>query len=152
KDGVGEIRLHQMFWLFDKNNDGHIDRQEWQSMQTTPFTNSLLAIRPGGQKDISQTHVAWQVKRGVPEVPSPLYYRGRLYLVRNGGVLTCVNAQTGKEVFPANRLGQGGMFYASPVAGDGKVYLASDGGVVTVLKAGDRCEVLAENDLDETIR
>jgi outer membrane protein assembly factor BamB len=152
KDGVGEIRLHQMFWLFDKNNDGHIDRQEWQSMRTTPFTNSLLAIRPGGQKDISQTHVAWQVKRGVPEVPSPLYYRGRLYLVRNGGVLTCVHATTGKEVFPASRLGQGGMFYASPVAGDGKVYVASDAGVVTVLKAGDRFEVLAENDLEETIR
>src|SRR5262249_30935463 len=92
KDGVGEIYLHQMYWLFDKNGDGHIDRQEWQAMLTTPFNNSLLAIRPGGRNDISQTHVAWQVKRGVPEVPSPLYYQGRIYLIRNGGILTCVSA------------------------------------------------------------
>ncbi len=152
KEGVGEIRLNQMFWLFDRNGDGHIDRGEWQAMLTTPFTNSLLAIRPGGLKDVSKSHVAWQARRGAPEVPSPLHYRGRVYLIRNGGVLTCLDVKTGKEVFPRARLGAGGMYYASPVAGDGKVYLASDAGVVTVLKASDRFEVHAENDLGETIR
>jgi outer membrane protein assembly factor BamB len=152
KDGVGAIRLDQMFWLFDRTGDGHIDRKEWQTMQTAPFENSLLAIRPGGTKDVSSSHIAWQAKKGAPEVPSPLYYQGRLYLVRNGGVLTCLDAKTGKEAFPRARLGDGGMFFASPVAGDGKVYLASDAGVVTVLKAGGRFEVLAANDLGESIR
>jgi len=152
KDGIGEIRLHQMYWLFDKNGDGHLDRKEWHAMAATPFNNALLAIRPGGTQDISQTHIAWQAKRGVPEVPSPLYYRGHLYMIRNGGILTCLDARTGKEAYPPQRLGPGGLFYASPVAGDGKVYLASDAGIVTVLKAGDQFEILAENDLGETLR
>ncbi|MCI0456052.1 MAG: PQQ-binding-like beta-propeller repeat protein [Gemmataceae bacterium] len=152
KDGVGDIRLDHMFWLFDRNGDGYIDRTEWQALLTTPFNNALLAIRPGGAKDVSQSHVAWQFRRGVPEVPSPLYYRGRLYLVRHGGLLTCLEAKTGKEVFPRSRLGPEGVYYASPVAGDGKVYVASDSGVVVVLRAGDRFEVLAANDLGEPIR
>ncbi|MCI0682484.1 MAG: PQQ-binding-like beta-propeller repeat protein [Gemmataceae bacterium] len=151
KEGVGEIRLHQMYWLFDKNGDGQIDGKEWRAMEETPFNNSLLAIRPGGANDISDTHVAWQARRGIPEVPSPLYYRGRLYLIRNGGVLTCLDAKTGKEVFAPARLGPDGMYYASPVAGDGKVYIASDSGSVVVLNAGPRFEALAENDLGESI-
>jgi outer membrane protein assembly factor BamB len=152
KDGVGDIRLHHMMWLFDKNGDGHIDRSEWQAIAETPFNNSLLAIRPGGQKDISRSHVVWQHKRGVPEVPSPLCYRGRIYMIRNGGVLTCLEAKTGKEVFPQRRLRASGIYYASPVAGNGKVYVASDAGVVTVLRAGNQFEVLSENDLGASIR
>jgi outer membrane protein assembly factor BamB len=150
KDGVGEIRLNQMYWLFDKNRDGSIDAQEWRGMTETPFNNALLAIRPGGEGDISGSHIVWQSKRGVPEVPSPLWYQGRLYLVRNGGVLTCLGGKTGKELYQS-RLGPGGMYYASPVAGDGKVYVAADAGVVVVLKAGETFEVLAENDLGEAI-
>jgi outer membrane protein assembly factor BamB len=149
-EGVGEIRLHQMYWLFDKNRDGNIDAGEWRGMTETPFNNAMLAIRPGGEGDISGSHIVWQARRGVPEVPSPLWYQGRIYMVRNGGVLTCLDARTGKELYQA-RLGPGGMYYASPVAGDGKVYIAADAGVVVVLKAGDRFEVLAENDLGEPI-
>ena len=152
KDGVGEIRLHQMFWLFDKNKDNAIDETEWNAILKTPFNNSLIAIRPGGAGDISTTHVAFQVKRGAPEVPSPLYYQGRIYMVRNGGILTVIDAKSGKEAFPQARLSPGGIFYASPVAGDGKVYLCSDAGMVIVLKASEKYEVLAENDLGETIR
>ena len=152
KDGVGEIRLHQMFWLFDKNKDNHIDETEWNAILKTPFNNSLIAIRPGGAGDISDTHIAYQVKRGAPEVPSPLYYQGRVYMIRNGGILTVIDAKTGKEVYPQTRLSPGGIFYSSPVAGDGKVFLASDAGVVIVLKSAEKYEVLAENDLGETIR
>jgi outer membrane protein assembly factor BamB len=152
KDGVGDLRLDMMLWLFDKNGDGHVDRDEWRTMQTAPFTNALLAIRPGGQGDISGTHIAWQARKGVPEVPSPLFYQGRIYMVRHGGVLTCLDARTGKELYPRQRLCQGGIYYASPVAGDGKVYFCSDAGEVTVLKAADRFEVLAEHDLGESIR
>jgi outer membrane protein assembly factor BamB len=152
KDGVGEIRLNQMFWLFDKNKDNHIDEAEYNSILKTPYQNSLLAIRPGGDGDISGTHIAFQVKRGAPEVPSPLYYEGRIYMVRNGGILTVIDAKTGKEAYEQTRLSPGGIFYASPVAGDGKVYLASDAGVLIVLKSSDKHEVLSETDLGDTIR
>jgi len=151
KEGVGEIHLHQMYWLFDKNGDGHIDAEEWRAMTETPFNNSLMAIRPGGAGDISKSHIVWQARRGVPEVPSPLFYQGRIYMIRNGGLLTCLDAKTGKELFAPARLGPGGMYYASPVAGDGKVYIAADAGFMIVLMAADHFEVLAENDLGEAI-
>ena len=151
KDGVGEIHLHHMYWLFDKNKDDAIDRKEWEQMTKTPFTNSLFAIRPGGEGDVTASHVAWQARRGIPEVPSPLYYDGRIYLIRNGGILTCLDAKTGKPAYAQQRLGVDGIFYASPVAGDGKVYLVTDAGIVIVLRAGDRFEVLAQNELGEPV-
>ncbi len=129
-----------------------LDTQEWNAILKTPFNNSLLSIRPGGAGDVSGSHIAFQVKRGAPEVPSPLFHQGRIWMVRNGGLLTVIDAKSGKEAFPQARLTPGGIFYASPVAGDGKIYLASDAGVVIVLKSADRHEVLAENDLGETIR
>ena len=85
-----------------------------------------------------------------PEVPSPLYYKGRIYTIKNGGIIFCRNAANGKVVYKG-RLGAGGGYYASPVAGDDKVYTASDRGVVTVIKSGDRLEVLARNVFGEPI-
>ena len=46
-----------------------------------------MAIRPGGKNEVNQTHVAWTQNKGVPGVPSPLYYNGRLYTVQNGGII-----------------------------------------------------------------
>ena len=76
KDGVGEIHLASDVLALRQNRDGYIDESEWEATLKTPFNNSLLAIRPGGLKDISATHVVWQAKQGVPEVPSPLLLPG----------------------------------------------------------------------------
>jgi len=76
-------------------------------------------------------------------------YQGRLYLIRNGGVITCLEAATGKIVYRA-RVGAPGPYFASPVEAAGRVYLASSDGVVTVLAAGkDQLEVLARNTIGE---
>ena len=118
----------------------------------SPFTSqvAVLAVRLGGKGDVTKTHVAWQTTKGVPEVPSPLYYQQRVYLVKNGGIVYCREAKTGNLVY-RGRLGASGGYYSSPVAGDGKLYIASDHGVVVVLKASDRLEVLARNDFGEPI-
>jgi outer membrane protein assembly factor BamB len=111
---------------------------------------AVAAVRLDGQGDISKSHVVWKESKQVPEVPSPLYHQGRLYLVRETGVVTCRDAQTGKEIYRA-RLGARGTCYCSPVFGDGKIYVGTDGGVLVVFKPGDRFEVLARNDLGEGI-
>jgi outer membrane protein assembly factor BamB len=110
----------------------------------------VLAVRTGGRGDVTHSHVAWSDSRGVPEVPSPLLYRGLVYQVKNGGVVLCRDAKTGARVFEA-RLGAPGGYYASPIAANGRVYAASDAGVVVVFEAGDALEVLARNDLGEPI-
>jgi outer membrane protein assembly factor BamB len=88
--------------------------------------------------------------KGVPGVPSPLYYEGRLYTVLNGGIVFSRLAKTG-ELLYSGRLGATGYYYASPVAADRKIFVASEEGVVVVLEAGDQLNVLARNQLDGAI-
>ena len=74
---------------------------------------NLVAIRPGGSGDITETHVAWNLHSGVPEIPSPVFHAGRLYMVRDGGLLSCVRTDTGRVVY-RERLGAPGQYSASP--------------------------------------
>ena len=110
----------------------------------------VMAVSPGTTGEISQANIAWSERRGVPGVPSPLYYNGRLYTFQNGGIVFCRVARTGELLYTA-RLGVPGYYYSSPVAADQKVYIASEEGVVVVLDAGEKFKVLATNKLDGTI-
>jgi outer membrane protein assembly factor BamB len=107
----------------------------------------VAAVRPGGQGEVGQAHVAWSERRGVPGVPSPLYYNDRLYTFQNGGIVFCRMAKTGQLLYNG-RLGAPGYYYSSPVAADQKIYIASADGVVVVLEAGDELKILATNELD----
>ena len=110
-------------------------------------SSRIVAVRPGGKGEVGQTNITWSEKKGVPGVPSPLYYKGRLYTFQNGGIVFCRAAKTGELVY-SGRLGAPGYYYSSPVAADNKVYVASEEGVVTVLDAGESLKVLATNKLD----
>src|SRR5712692_8537234 len=96
----------------------------------------VTAVRPGGKGEVSETNIAWSERKGVPGVPSPLYYDGRLYSFLNGGIVYCRVAKTGKLVY-SGRLEVPGYYYSSPVAADHKVYIAFAEGVVVVLDAGE---------------
>ncbi len=150
-DEVPNSQNFASFKNIDRNKDGLIQESEWEAFRTrvTGMTqdHGLLAIRPAGET----ATVVWRENTSIPEVPSPLLYKDRLYLVRNGGVVTCLNAADGKVIYRA-RSGSPGPYFASPIAAAGRVYLASGEGVVTVLAASkDRLEVLAKNDLGEDI-
>jgi outer membrane protein assembly factor BamB len=108
-----------------------------------------LAIRLDGRTgNLTKSHVVWKNKRDKPFVPSPLVYRGGLYVVGDRGFVTCLDSATGKQVWK-ERLGE--QYHASPVAGDGKIYFASKEGVVRVVAAGPEFKLLAANDLGEDI-
>jgi outer membrane protein assembly factor BamB len=142
------------FQVMDLNKDGRLTRDEYDPLRSlsTRSKNVLLAVRPGGTGDISASHVPWTQNKGLPYVSSPLFYRDRLYLVKDGGLVSCFEAQTGKPVYLQERLGPIGNYYASPVAAAGRVYVASVSGVVSVFEAaGDTLNVLARNDLGERI-
>jgi outer membrane protein assembly factor BamB len=146
------IVMDDLFSMIDKNKDGRLSRDEWVEAQTafTKRESAMLAIRPGGTGEVAKDQIAWKEQHALPEVPSPLYYQGRLYVVTNGGIASCYDAQTGKMLY-RQRLGTSGFFYASPVAANGNVYASSYNGVVVVFKAGDHCQVLARNNLGEQI-
>ena len=110
-----------------------------------------MAIRLDGRGDITQSHVLWRHRKSLPDVSSPILYKGVIYLVRNGGIVTTLDPDTG-AVLKQGRLRDAlDGFYASPVAGDDKVYMASEVGNVVVIKAGRDWEVLETNHLNEAI-
>lgn len=151
-DGQGDHPLAGFFRFLDKDKNGELVASEWQGifdwLGGFEHLNALVAIRPGSEERSAE--IVWQHAKGVPECPSPLYYKGRIYLVKNGGTFSCLDAKTG-ELKYQGRTGARGPIYGSPVAGDDKIYCASKRGVISVLQAGDTLKVLALNDLGEEI-
>jgi outer membrane protein assembly factor BamB len=150
-DAIPNSQNFVAFKNADRNKDGQLDASEWEAFRTRVSgmtqDHGLLALKPDG----STARVLWRENTSVPEVPSPLLYNGRLFLVRNGGILTCLDASSGRVLY-RSRVGAPGAYYASPVAANGRVYLASSEGVVTVLSASsDKLEVLARNEIGEDI-
>jgi outer membrane protein assembly factor BamB len=107
-----------------------------------------MGIRPVGTGDITETSVVWRNLRGGPHVPSPLYHEGRVYLVNDTGIATCIDAVDGRTVWQ-HRLR--GRFSMSPIVADGHILVTSEEGRSTILQAGDTFQVIAENDLDEPV-
>ena len=134
---------------FDLNRNSLLEEDEWTKLLSAE--SALWAIRLGGQGDVTSTHVLWNFKKSLPDVPSPLIADGVMYLVRNGGILTSLNPQTG-QVLKRGRLREAiDTYYSSPVAGDGKVYVASETGKVVVVRADAQWEVLVTHDFREDI-
>ena len=139
---------------FDVNRDGKIDKTDWDLITASlaKGENVLVAVKPGGRGNISQTHVAWKATRGLPYVASPLFYDGRIYLIKNGGMISSFEAKSGKPFYTQERLEAGGNYYSSPVAADGRIYVASVSGKLTVVKAGgDKPEILHQAEFGERI-
>jgi outer membrane protein assembly factor BamB len=116
----------------------------------------LFAVRAGASGDISlkegetsNAGVAWSQSRGGPEKASPLIYEGHLYVLRtNGGIITCYDAKTGKQLY-RQRISGASAFWTSPWAGEGKVFCLDDSGTTFVLDAGPQFKLLATNKLNE---
>ncbi len=113
-----------------------------------PGGNVIMAIRPGGRGNVTSTHVAWRYDRSAPYSSSPVIAGDYLYAVKNGGVMTCLNARTG-EVAWQQRIPAGGEYYASLLAADGKVYALSEEGKATVVAAKPAYELLGTNNMGE---
>lgn len=142
-------RQQGIFNGIDKDRDGFWTRAEFTAnLGPRPFKPMLAAIRPGGSGNVTDTHIAWRLNRSVPEIPSPIIHQDRLYLVRNGGILTAVNASTGKIIYD-ERLGAGGQYTASPVIAHDRLCLVSNQGMVSIVQTGDRFELLHQHDLGE---
>jgi len=106
---------------------------------------TLIAIRPDGSGDITDSHVAFTVRRGVPHNPSPLAAGGRIYMTTDLGILTCVDAKLGKELW---RKRLNGNFSASPTLAGGRIYLINEDATPFVIGPGAEYELLATNQLD----
>jgi outer membrane protein assembly factor BamB len=149
KDGV--------FDFMDRDRDGAVDGAEVK--RTLEWAQQgdygMFAIKDPGtvNGDLASDFKVWKHQSGIAKVSSAVYSSGRLFVVADGGMVTCTDAGTGKLLFERDRLGPtaGGDYYASPVLADGKIYLCSTRGVVTVIEAGPVLKILAQNEVGEPI-
>ncbi len=139
-----------LFRTFDVDENGKIEEQEWveRITQMERSVNQAVALRPTSG-NLDEKDVIWSYTRGLPYVPSAVVYNGKYYMVRDGGMVTCLDARTGNPNYEQERLGASGNYYPSLVAADGRIYLCSNDGKMTVLAAGEKPEVLARAELGE---
>ena len=148
------IGLDSFFKGMDINKDGKLTPEDFEIMlaNMAKGENVLVAVKPGGKGTLGESQVAWKQTRGLPYVPSPLFYRDRVYLVRDGGIVSSFDAESGKPFYQQERIDAIGSYYASPVAADGRVFMTSLNGRMTVLEAGgDSPKVLHRADFGERI-
>ena len=118
----------------------------------------VFAIRPGARGDLTLTagstenaYIAWSKSGRGSYMPTPLAYRGILYVLANNGVLDTYDVTTGKEIYRQRLPLIGSGYSASPVAADGKIYLSNEDGDMLVIEAGTTFKHLATNSMGETL-
>ena len=156
EDMAGSVNyLKDLFWAFDKNKDNEIDEKEWidaQEFIRQEFykESGLIAIDPDSKGQVADTGILWQVAKNAPEVPSPIYYQDRVYMIKDGGILTCTNPETGEVIYNV-RIGNPGSYLSSPVAANGLLYFFGYSGRLTIVKAGDTFKAIGRYDFKDNI-
>jgi len=142
----------EYFDFIDLDHDGVVSESEWKTnLAMMGAENGLLAFRSDLKGDVTHSGFLWKHRRSVPQLPTPVLYRGVLYMINDGGILTTLDPASG-AVLKAGRLRDAvDSYYASPVAGDGKVYFVSRSGIASVLKAGAEQELVSVSDLAEEV-
>ena len=127
----------------DRDKTGTITRKEYEYYRNLfdVARNVVMAIKPGASGDATKTHVAWEYRRHIPFCASPLFFNNTVFTVKDGGILTSLDARNGKPL-QTKRVAGAGNYYSSPVAGDGKVYLLDQKGRLSVISGEGKWQVL----------
>lgn len=118
----------------------------------------VFVVRPGARGDITPPEgkdrneaVVWSRTGRGSYMPTPLAYRGLLYVLSNNGLLDAYDLRTGEEVYRQRLPTVGSGFSASPVAADGRLYLSNEDGEVLVVAAGRKFELISTNTMGELL-
>jgi outer membrane protein assembly factor BamB len=151
KDEITDPKVEARFDEYlDLDDSGFLEERDWAQFKLRRTgLNSLWAYRLGGEGDATERNFMWKNSKTLPNVPSPLFYRGILYTLKEGGILTSYNPETGEVLKQGRLTGALGAYYSSPVAADGKIYAISEEGRAAVIRAGAQWELLAVNPLDD---
>lgn len=109
------------------------------------LSGDFYAIKPGGEGDVTKTHMAWHTPRkGGRDIPSPIVVGKFILMVDTAGIATCYDAKDGHEIWK-ERVGTGPKFTASPIAVDGLAYFLNERGTTFVVEPGEALKIVGEN-------
>jgi outer membrane protein assembly factor BamB len=151
KNEIADAKVKARFDEYlDLDDSGFLEEHDWKQFQERRLgENSVRAYRLRGEGDLTDSHFIWKNSKSLPNVPSPLFYRGVLYTLKEGGILTSYDPKTGDILKQARIDGALGAYYASPVAADGRIYVVSEEGQAAVIEAGGQWKVLRVNNLND---
>lgn len=144
--------IHRRFSQVDRDKTGSITRNEYEYFRKLfdKSRNVVIAIKPGGQGDVTSSRVVWESTKFVPFIASPLAVNRHVFTVKDGGILTSFVAKDGRQVL-TKRLPATGNYYSAPVAGDGKIFLINEQGQLTVVSAKGNWNVISKADFGEAV-
>lgn len=149
---ITDPRLTKEWTAMDLDRTGFMEDRDWRMYQTRrQAVNSVSAIKLGGKGDMTQSNVLWRYYKSLPNVPSPVLHNGILYLVKESGILTALDAKTGAVLKQGRLTGAPGDYYASPVIAGDKLYAISHEGKVAVVQTGADWQVLRINTMNEAV-
>jgi outer membrane protein assembly factor BamB len=153
KEEINDPKILKSWREVDLDDDGVLDQRDWKFYRSRRAAhNGLIAFRLGGQGDMTEKSLLWRYEKSLPNVPSPLFYKDVLYMLKEGGIFTSLDPATGKVLKQARLLGALGDYFSSPVAADDKIYAISEEGKAVVIKPGAEWEILAVNDLADSCK
>ena len=152
KEEIDNHEVLDRFYRMDLDQDGLLDQKEWERHADVfrRAQNAVLALKPTGRGELAGSAQVWKYSRGVPYVATPVLANGILWMVKEGGIVTKLEADTG-NMLQEERVPGFGNYFASPVAGDGKVYFASEAGVVSILSAERDWRLVSSREFHEKI-
>lgn len=106
----------------------------------------VLALKPTGKGDLTESNIAWEVEKGAPNTPSMIVTGKRLFMVSDAGIITCLDAMQGKQIWQRR---VGGSFSASPFLAEGRIYFTDEKGLTTVIEASDKYTEIAKNGIED---
>lgn len=121
----------------------------WIFEDNKPFFTRQYAIDPTGKGDVTKTHVKWMYEDEVPQIPTPVIFDGKMYMVHDRGMASCIEAKTAKVIWKQELEGN---FNSSPILAAGNIYFFNVKGDCTIIKPGDHFEKVAENSIGETVK
>ena len=136
----------------DSSKDNALDKKEWNEMidywSKWYLTHGTIAVRLNENMNENPPEILWKEEEFIPEVPSVLLEGDKVYMVANGGIVTCMNKDTGQVIY-RERLGAPGAYLASPLLAGNHIYFISYNGRITVVKPGTKLNVVNQLDLKE---
>ena len=145
-------KASKAFENLDLDRTGLLEERDWEHhRRKKSVVNAVQAIKLGGQGDMTDSAIKWRYYKTLPNVPSPLLVDDVLYLVKDGGIVTALDKNTGEVTKQARLRDAMDRYFASPVAADGKIFMAAETGKISVLTPGPQWEVIRVNDMGEEV-
>lgn len=155
-----DVKTGEVVWTIEYGYDSTVSQplywnglvfvnSGWIFLDNIPFFTRQYAVDPNGKGDVTQSHVKWMYEDEVPQIPTPIIVDGKMYMVHDRGMVTCLDAATGKPLWKEKLTGN---FNASPVYAAGNLYFFNVKGDCTIVKPGDSFQKVAENSIGETVK